>query len=755
MKKWGYHCAMLLYVCMGTAGILLAITNAFQLKYQKAEVFSIILLFCAIETLLLLMEKKSGKVLAWSVSIGSVLLLYLLRGETLRESLLCIKRSVLETAEEYFQIYLGSYFNVDASVDYGMVVLGILIGMLLSYGIVCMKHSWMPVVLLGVGILIPFTVGKVPKMAEVVLCMLSVGGIVAAKTERGFQVQRRSGFVGVILVAAALAVGSMFSGMQVQKAFGDRKDVTKQISELLKEKSLDFFGKAKGGVNDGVIGGAGEFAKDDEKQLVITSQTKPQEKIYLQGYIGTIYEDNKWKEGRRKEFQSWIRQRNAQTEEVRNLLYEKLKTVSSQETFYIENVGANTKYKYIPYGGYYTEKDEIVSDSYVKGDAKKYDIQYCPLGAFGFAALENTKSPLENAYFKYVSKYDTEVPAKVEKSFLEEVEKRVPATDVWSVMDEIAQVLDGQAEYSLEPGKTPVGEDVAEYFYFKNKKGYCEHFATVATLMLRMKGIPARYVAGYAVLPSAFKLNEEGEYEAVVTGASAHARAEAYVQGIGWIPVETTPGYSGNTMTVIPDEMNTLQEQTESQLQKSESKKDETQQNELQDKQEETDEENNQSGEGKDKLSAEENEKRSDNPLHMIVGIFMGMFLIAFTVLFGRRVWILKKRRISRNHGYTEYVKELFHRMFELLVLAGKVEKSEEVDGEFTQKLCKAYPNIREEDVDQVVKIVYQANFGNEKIEKEEYQMCRKLYCQIKREVSVDVVWWKKIWWKYWNGISL
>lgn len=106
MKKWGYHCAMLLYVCMGTAGILFAITNTFQLKYQKAEVFSIILLFCAIETLLLLMEKKSGKVLAWSVSIGSVLLLYLLRGETLRESLLCIKRSVLETAEEYFQIYL-------------------------------------------------------------------------------------------------------------------------------------------------------------------------------------------------------------------------------------------------------------------------------------------------------------------------------------------------------------------------------------------------------------------------------------------------------------------------------------------------------------------------------------------------------------------------------------------------------------------------------------------------------------------------
>ena len=227
MKKWGYHCAMLLYVCMGTAGILLAITNTFQLKYQKAEVFSIILLFCAIETLLLLMEKKSGKVLAWSVSIGSVLLLYLLRGETLRESLLCIKRSVLETAEEYFQIYLGSYFNCRCICRLRNGCAG---DTDRNAAIVwdCVYETLVDAgCLLGVGILIPFTVGKVPKMAEVVLCMLSVGGIVAAKTERGFQVQRRSGFVGVILVAAALAVGSMFSGMQVQKAFGDRKDVTK------------------------------------------------------------------------------------------------------------------------------------------------------------------------------------------------------------------------------------------------------------------------------------------------------------------------------------------------------------------------------------------------------------------------------------------------------------------------------------------------------------------------------------------------
>ena len=52
--------------------------------------------------------------------------------------------------------------------------------------------------------------------------------------------------------------------------------------------------------------------------------------------------------GKKERISKLVRQRNAQTEEVRNLLYEKLKTVSSQETLYIED--AQLKYKYIPTG---------------------------------------------------------------------------------------------------------------------------------------------------------------------------------------------------------------------------------------------------------------------------------------------------------------------------------------------------------------------------------------------------------------------
>ena len=39
--------------------------------------------------------------------------------------------------------------------------------------------------------------------------------------------------------------------------------------------------------------------------------------------------------------------------------------------------------------------------------------------------------------------------------------------------------------------------DYISYFLAKNKKGYCTHFASAGTMILRYMGIPARYVEGY------------------------------------------------------------------------------------------------------------------------------------------------------------------------------------------------------------------------------------------------------------------
>ncbi|MCK5506520.1 MAG: DUF3488 domain-containing protein, partial [Thermodesulfovibrionia bacterium] len=51
--------------------------------------------------------------------------------------------------------------------------------------------------------------------------------------------------------------------------------------------------------------------------------------------------------------------------------------------------------------------------------------------------------------------------------------------------------------YSLYTEMPEAGSNAIEHFLFNSKKGYCEHFATAMTLMLRSINIPARLVTGF------------------------------------------------------------------------------------------------------------------------------------------------------------------------------------------------------------------------------------------------------------------
>lgn len=75
-----------------------------------------------------------------------------------------------------------------------------------------------------------------------------------------------------------------------------------------------------------------------------------------------------------------------------------------------------------------------------------------------------------------------------------------------------------------------------EAFLFKDKKGYCQHFAGAAALMLRMLGIPVRVASGFA--PGTL---DTKTHEYVVTDLDAHSWIEVWFQGIGWIPFDPTP----------------------------------------------------------------------------------------------------------------------------------------------------------------------------------------------------------------------
>lgn len=77
--------------------------------------------------------------------------------------------------------------------------------------------------------------------------------------------------------------------------------------------------------------------------------------------------------------------------------------------------------------------------------------------------------------------------------------------------------------------------DFAQWFLEESETGYCVHFATSATVLLRAAGIPARYVEGYMVTCTA------GE-DKVVSSRDAHAWAEYYDSDYGiWRVLEATP----------------------------------------------------------------------------------------------------------------------------------------------------------------------------------------------------------------------
>ncbi len=100
----------------------------------------------------------------------------------------------------------------------------------------------------------------------------------------------------------------------------------------------------------------------------------------------------------------------------------------------------------------------------------------------------------------------------------------------------------GGYTYTLEPGT--YGRDTADEFWFDRKLGFCEHIASAFVVVMRAMDIPARVVTGY----------QGGERNAVdgywvVRQSDAHAWAEVWVAGQGWLRVDPTaavaPGRTG------------------------------------------------------------------------------------------------------------------------------------------------------------------------------------------------------------------
>jgi len=90
-----------------------------------------------------------------------------------------------------------------------------------------------------------------------------------------------------------------------------------------------------------------------------------------------------------------------------------------------------------------------------------------------------------------------------------------------------------QFRYTLNPPL--LSQHTVDEFLFDTQEGFCEHYASAFTVMMRMAGIPARVVTGYQ---GGF-YNNIGSY-VLVRQSDAHAWSEVWIRGAGWTRIDPT-----------------------------------------------------------------------------------------------------------------------------------------------------------------------------------------------------------------------
>jgi hypothetical protein len=234
--------------------------------------------------------------------------------------------------------------------------------------------------------------------------------------------------------------------------------------------------------------------------------------------------------------------------ESSNITFKKArgKGTAYKNTFYDLNLGGKAFIQMLRNADNFSYNDKIVlnenTQNYLKSNIFKGD------NVKAFDKQENIFEQLKERADLIDSKYTVlpkELPERV----------RILAVEITAGCDTNYDKLKALEEYlqsytyNLQVKMTPEGQDFVDYFLFDSKEGYCTSFATSMAVLARCIGIPTRYVEGFVI--NFDKEDSDGKYS--VLNSQAHAWAEAYIEGVGWIPFEATTSFGNNRYPVWPE----------------------------------------------------------------------------------------------------------------------------------------------------------------------------------------------------------
>lgn len=101
--------------------------------------------------------------------------------------------------------------------------------------------------------------------------------------------------------------------------------------------------------------------------------------------------------------------------------------------------------------------------------------------------------------------------------------------------------------YTLQPPK--LGANSVDEFLFTTRKGFCEHYSSAFTFLMRAAGVPARVVVGF----QGGVKNDFGDFY-TVRQSDAHAWSEVWLEGKGWVRVDPTAAVAPNRIELGVEE---------------------------------------------------------------------------------------------------------------------------------------------------------------------------------------------------------
>lgn len=299
-----------------------------------------------------------------------------------------------------------------------------------------------------------------------------------------------------------------------------------------------------GGLTSGRLGGVSAIRLDYQTDLTLTFVPTSMERFYLRQFVGGKYQPvrNRWES---------VLNISRQTEEAIREAYTQGSEHIGRGQIQIDNVGGKSGL-YLPY--YSMDADKAVglgrSQTYTY-----YNTDYMYTGENKSLQVDWNQESSKELYL--------DVPTED----IEAVDQTIALANMdasLSPVENVSRLGKYYAEnipYSYRPGVTPYGKDFVHYFLLENRRGYCAHFASAATLIFRRLGIPARYVEGYAVDPEDIaeegralldanieeyhqgytEIDRSGVVRVNVLDADAHAWVEVWSDGAGWRVVDITP----------------------------------------------------------------------------------------------------------------------------------------------------------------------------------------------------------------------